>query len=95
MKTYNIILFCRYLDWNSSEETLYIKTVQNKETPLGRQVIVHYFMHVYWNIFCSKHIHTVSEINYIGTKNKNAHKPAVIDFQEFMNLLTEIKKKKL
>lgn len=31
-------ILCRYLGWDVSQETFYIKSVQNKETSLERQV---------------------------------------------------------
>lgn len=35
---------CRYLGWDVSQETFYIKSVQNKETSLARQVRLFHFI---------------------------------------------------
>lgn len=37
-KTFYMTILCRYLGWDVSQETFYIKSVQNKETSLERQV---------------------------------------------------------
>ncbi|XP_017279940.1 DDB1- and CUL4-associated factor 17 isoform X2 [Kryptolebias marmoratus] len=41
----------KYLGWNASQETFYVKTIQNKETPLARQAGVAHNTFMYLAVF--------------------------------------------